>query len=179
MEQRLRTSHLRVRDLAGNDPKFLWSAPWDGLVQTPITRSQRLRVRFSRPLRRRRWNADLWQSRREGTASLSGHPSERTRNGESKRCRLVPEFLPIGGRCGSPAGAQDSAAQGLKAWRCNGRGLRLRQARHSGVRPAETQSVRKIVHISADVAWSQRRKSPAPLNQLQNGSVIEHQPADS
>jgi hypothetical protein len=52
-------------------------------------------------------------------------------------------ILPIGGRSGSPAAAQDSATQGLKAWRRNERRLRLRQARHSGVRLAEIQSVRK------------------------------------
>src|SRR6266853_294866 len=65
------------------------------------------------------------------------YPLERTRNGESKRCRLFAKFFPIGGRCGSPAAAQDSAAQGLKARRSNERRLRNRQARYSGVRLAE------------------------------------------
>src|SRR5260370_19679285 len=83
------------------------------------------------------------------------HPSERTRNGESKRCRLLAKFFPIGGRCGSPATAQDSAAQGLKARRSNERRLRHRQARYSGVRLAEIQSVGKVNDVGSGVARSE------------------------
>src|SRR5467141_703559 len=113
------------------------------------------------------------------SAPPATHPSERTRNGESKHCRLLAKFFPIGGRCGSPAAAQDSTAQGLKAWRRNERRLRHRQAWYSGVGLAEIQSVGKVIHVGAGVARSERCKPPTPLNQLQNGSVIEHERADS
>src|SRR5258708_28878035 len=119
------------------------------------------------------------RGRQECPTSTSTHASERPRNGESKRCRLFAKFFPIGGRCGSPAAAQDSAAQGLKARRSNERRLRNRQGRYSGVRLGEIQSVRKVIQISAGVARRERCKLPTPLNHLQDGGVIEHQRADS
>src|SRR5260370_13169015 len=105
--------------------------------------------------------------------------SERARYGETKGGSLIGKFLPIGGRSGSATAAQDSTAQGLKAWRRKERRLRLRQVRYRGIRLAEIQSVGKIVHLATAVALSERADPPAPLNQLQNRSVIKEQRTDS
>src|SRR6266480_4414755 len=100
-------------------------------------------------------------------------------HGEPECCCQFAEFLPFARRRRCRTGAQDSATQICEAWRRNEGRLRLRQARYTWVRFVEIQSVREVLHVIARVAWSQGRKVPAPLNQFQDGSMIEHQGADS
>src|SRR5207253_11440485 len=71
--------------------------------------------------------------------------------------------------------SQKPAKQILQARLGYQRRLRRRQSWHARIGLRKIHCIREVVNVIASVAGRQRHEAPAPFNQLQHRSVIEHQ----